>query len=184
VEQLTKDAPNPNTQATPIRYFSHEFASALVDKAAAEQLAEDYGVEPSAQYKSGLARLEPQLVDLDEDQKEAVLEAVSATGAQGFQSYTDDILTQVGEIELQDQGQDDATSADHLEAGRELLQDWIDDHDVEVNPKYGVEIGTEGQVDTDLSYAVGDTAKGGLQPQADPGYTEGLSPHLVCLDYS
>ena len=34
------------------------------------------------------------------------------------------------------------------------------------------------------TYAVGDTAKGGLSAQADPDYTAGLSPHLVCLDYS
>lgn len=184
IEKITKGAPNANAQATPIRYFSYEFASALVDKAAAEQLAEDYDVEPTAAYKTGLAQLEPQLADLDEDQKDAVREAISATGAQGLSSYTDDVLTQIGEIELRNQGKDDATADEQLETGRTLLQTWLDDHDVEVNPKYGVELGTDGQVDTDLSYAVGDTAKGGLQAQADPGYTAGLPAHLVCLDYS
>jgi peptidyl-prolyl cis-trans isomerase SurA len=184
VEEITKGAPNAAGQATPNRYFSHEFASALVEKAAAEQLAEQYDVEPTAEYKSGLAQLEPQLADLDEEQKEAVREAISATGAQGISSYTDDVLTQIGEIELKDQGKNDSTADEQLTAGREVLNTWLDDHDVEVNPKYGVELGTDGQVDTDLSYAVGDTAKGGISAQADPGYTAGLSAHLVCLDYS
>ena len=56
------------------------------------------------------------------------------------------------------------------------------DHDVEVNPKYAVDLDTPGQVDTDLSVAVGSTAKDGLKAEPDPAYTSSLPGHLVCLD--
>jgi peptidyl-prolyl cis-trans isomerase SurA len=178
VEKVSKGDPNGGNQQTPMRYLSHDFVSVLIDQAAAEQLAEEYDVEPSATYKSDLAQLEPQLTDLDEDEKDAVREVI------GARSYTDDVLTQIGQQELQDQGSDDASPEEQLAAGRELLQGWVDDHDVEVNPRYAYEFGTDTQVDTDLSYPLGDTAKGGIKAEVDSDYTDGLPAHLVCLDYS
>ena len=163
-------------QQTPLRYLTHEFATALIVKAAAEQLADEYDVEPTATYRSDLAQLEPQLAELDEDEKDAVREVI------GAQSYADDVLTQIGQIDLEDKGTAEATADDQLAAGRDLLRGWVADHDVEINPRYAIDFGTAEQVDTDLSYAVGSTAKNGLLPQADPDYTASLPDHLVCLD--
>jgi hypothetical protein len=159
---------------TPLRYYAHQFATVLVENAAAEQLAEDRGVQPSASYRSRVAGVEPELTDLDEAEKDAVREVV------GAQAYTIDVLTQIGAESLADEGTSDATAEDQLAAGHDLLLDWMSDHDVEVNPKYGVGLGTEAQVDTDLSYAVGDTAKGGLSEQPDEDYAGSLPEHLVC----
>ncbi len=163
-------------QQTPLRYLTHEFATSLIVKAAAEQLADEYDVEPTSSYKSALAQLEPQLAELDEDEKDAVREVIAA------QSYTDDVLTQIGQLDLEDKGTDDATADDQLAAGQDLLRTWVADHDVEINPRYAIDFGTAEQVDTDLSYPVGSTAKNGLLPQADPDYTSALPDHLVCLD--
>ena len=57
------------------------------------------------------------------------------------------------------------------------------DHDVVINPKYGIDLGSDAQVDTDLSYALGTTAQAGLKPEPDPDYTAALPrpPHLSRL---
>jgi peptidyl-prolyl cis-trans isomerase SurA len=178
IEKATKGDPNAGSQPTPMRYLSHDFAGALVDKAAAEQLAEEFGVDPTASYKEGLAQLEPQLADLDTDEQDAVREVI------GARAYADDVLTQIGQIELEKQGKDDATAEDQLAAGQDELDQWVADHDVEINPRYAAELGNDAQVDTDLSYAVDKQATGGLSGEVDPDYTAGLPAHLVCLDYA
>jgi hypothetical protein len=176
LETVTKGQSQQQVTQTPLRYFSHEFATALIVEAAAEQLADEYGVEPTSSVQSDLAQLEPQLSDLDEGEKDAVREVV------GAQTYADDVLTQIGASSLEDQGKANAAAEDQLAEGRNLLRAWVDDHDVEINPKYGIEFGTPEQVDTDLSYALGKTAKAGLNAEPDDAYTSGLPDHLVCLD--
>jgi hypothetical protein len=178
IEKVTKGDPSGDNQPTPMRYLSHDFVGALVDQAATEQLAEEYGVEPTSTYKQNLAQLEPQLTGLEEDQKDAVREVIAA------RAYSDDVLTQIGQIELKKQGNDQASADDQLAAGRDRLKTWFADHDVQINPRYAAALGTDSQVDTDLSYAVGDEAKGGLKPEVDSAYTAGLPHQLVCLDYS
>jgi peptidyl-prolyl cis-trans isomerase SurA len=178
LEKVTKGNTTGGSQQTPMRYLAHDFTSALVEKAAAEQLAAEYGVEPTSEYKKTLAQLEPQMTALDDDEKAAVREVV------GAQSYTNDVLTQIGEIELKKQGKTGATSDDQLAAGQARLKQWVADHGVEINPRYGAELGTGDQVDTDLSYPLGTEAKGGLDKTVDPGYTASLPHQLVCLDYS
>jgi hypothetical protein len=145
-------------------------------RAAAEQLADDYGVQPTSAYNSGLAQLEDQLTKLSEDQKDAVREIVAA------RSYAEDVLTQIGEISLKKQGTTDAATADQYAEGQKVLTAWVADHDVEVNPKYAIDFGTPEQVDTDLSYALGKTATDGALAKPDADYTSELPDNLVCLD--
>jgi hypothetical protein len=177
VEAVTKGQPEAaDQQQQPLRYLTHEFANDLIIRSATEQLAEGYDVEPSASYKSDLAQLEPQLVKLNDDQRDAVVEII------GARSYAQDVLTSIGGIELGKGGSSDATDDDKYVAGQKLLTQWVADHDVEINPKYGIDFGTPTQVDTDLSYALGTTAKDGLLPESDPDYAASLPDHLVCLD--
>jgi len=176
LETVTKGQAGGGAQQTPMRYFSHEFATALIVQAAAEQLAAESGVEPTSSYQSDLAQLEPQLEELDADEQDAVREVI------GAQTYADDVLTQLGASSLSDQGNDAASADDQLAEGRNLLREWVADNDVEINPKYGIEFGTPEQVDTDLSYALGTTAKAGLSPEPEDSYTSALPDHLVCLD--
>jgi hypothetical protein len=176
VEKVSKTQPQSAGSATPLRLLAHSFANDLVQQAAAEQLADQYGVAPTSAYKSGLAQLEPQLTSLSDSQKDAVREIV------GARAYVENVLNQIGEISLKKQGKADATDDDQLAEGRKILATWMKDHDVEVNPKYSLELGTDDPVDTDLSYAVGTSAKAGLASQADPTYTDALPGDLVCLD--
>ena len=159
-----------------MRLLTHTFATDLIQRAAAEQLADDYGVQPTSTYKSGLAQLEPQLTKLTEDQKDAVREIV------GARAYLEDVLTQIGDISLKKKGTTDATTDDQYAEGQKVLDRWMTDHDVVVNPKYSIDLGSDDPSDTDLSYAVDKSAKAGLAAQADPAYTEGLPGDMVCLD--
>ncbi len=63
-----------------------------------------------------------------------------------------------------------------------MLDAWVDDHDVEINPKYALELGAEGPVDTALSVAVGERAKDGLSAEPSTEYTGSLPGNLVCFD--
>jgi hypothetical protein len=176
VEKVSKGQPQAEDAGTPMRYLSHTFATDLIIGAAAEQLADDYDVQPTSSYKTNLAQLEPELTKLSDDQKAAVREVV------GAQAYADDVLTQIGEISLNKQGTTNATADDQKAEGQKVLARWIGDHDVVVNPKYGVDLGAQGQVDTDLSYPLGKTAKAGLQAEVDTTYTASLPDEQVCLE--
>jgi peptidyl-prolyl cis-trans isomerase SurA len=176
VEKVSKGEEQATDSATPMRFLTHEFATDLITRAAAEQLAADYDVKPTSAYKGGLAQLEGQLTTLSDDEKDAVREVI------GARSYAEDVLTQIGEISLKKQGTTDATTDDQYAEGQKLLDAWVKDHDVEINPKYALDLGSSGQVDTDLSYAAGTTAKAGAAAQPDPAYTSSLPGNFVCLD--
>ena len=174
VEKVSKT--QDSTQARPMRYLTHTFANDLIVKAAAEQLAADYDVQPTSNYKDELAQLEPQLTSLTDEQKDSVREVF------GARAYTDDVLSQIGEISLKKQGKTDPSDDEKTAEGQKLLDGWIADHDVQVNPKYGIELGKADQVDTDLSYPLATAATGGLNATPDPAYTTSLPDQLVCLD--
>jgi peptidyl-prolyl cis-trans isomerase SurA len=175
-ETLSKADPQSSDEPVPLRFVTNQFATLLVEDAAAEQLADQYDVEPGSASKSALASFEPQLETLSDEQKDAFQEIL------GARAYSNDVLTQIGNISLEDKGTSDATEDDQLAEGQKVLSSWLADHDVEVNPKYAVDLETPGQVDTDLSVAVGTKAKDGLKAEPDPDYTSSLPSHLVCLD--
>lgn len=164
------------TQTVPLRYLAHEFTTTLVIKAAAEQLAERYDVQAGESYRQALSQLEPQVASLSRSQRDAVLEI------EGGQAYYQDVLTQIGAIEAGDDEGDDAdgSSDGAAAAGQAVLDDWFGSNDVEVNPKYGFEYGTPGQVDTDTSVAVSTAAKDGLLEQPSESYAASLPQHMVC----
>ena len=58
----------------------------------------------------------------------------------------------------------------------------LDEHDVDLNPEYGVAIENGGivPVDTQLSFPVGEAAKAGQAEEPDPDYTEGLPESQRC----
>lgn len=164
--------------ATPLSTITHQVASALVDRLVAEQLAEDYDVTSTSDYKKNLTEAEQQLSTVSGAAKDAILEVVDA------QAYTQDVLVQIGEIELKKKGTDDATPQDQYAEGQKRLAAWVTDHDddIEINPRYGLDLTADGPVDTALSVAVSSTAKDGLKPDPGESYVGGLSGNLVCFE--
>jgi peptidyl-prolyl cis-trans isomerase SurA len=176
LQKLNQDPSGSGSQPTPLRVISRQVTSALIDRAAAEQLADDYDVTTTSDYKTNLAQTEEQLSAVSGAQKDAVLEVVEA------QAYSSDVLVQIGEIELKKQGTDDSTPQEQYAEGQKVLAAWEDDHDVDVNPKYGIDPSSDDEVDTSLSVAVGTSAKAGLSGDPDASYTDALPGSLVCFD--
>lgn len=174
IESVTADQ-GGEQQTLPMRTLSRQFTTALVIEAAAKELADDYDVEPGESYRAGLAQLQPQIASLSDDEKDAVLEA------EGAQAYYQDVLTQIGGIELEKAGTTDATDEDKSAEGEKVLTTWLADHDVDVNPKYGFVL-DDTDANTDISFAVSSAAKEGLKVEPDPSYTSDLPGNLVCGD--
>ena len=159
----------------PMRTLTQRFTVVLVTQAVAEQLADDYDVEPTSSYNSYVANLRTQLVKLDDDQRDAAVEIL------GAQTYVQDVLTTIGGKELAEQDNTSASDDEKFAAGQDVLTKWIADHDVEVNPKYGIDFATGAPIDTDLSYALGETAQGGVSQEPSAGYAAGLPELQTCL---
>jgi len=174
VQKVSKDDPQASTQRRSMRAYSSEVLGNLVVQAVAERIAEDNDVTPSPAYKDDLAALAPLIEDLDPDEQDAVREII------GARSYNLDVLLQLGELELSEQGDDDASDDDKYAAGQDLVEQWATDHDVEINPKYVVDLGSE-PVDNDLSVEASSTAGGEQPDEAEAAYAESLPDHLVCL---
>lgn len=168
-----------NNQVVPQHYLRGGVVGRLVLVNAARQLAEAYGVQPGADYTRKVADLRDATADLPEDQASAVVELESSA------AYLQGVLTAVGEKQLQKQGTDQGagtSDADALAAGKEVFARWLDDHDVRIDPQFGVQISQGQTVPTDgsLSYAVSDAARQGEATQPDQQYAASLPDASRC----
>ena len=191
-------------QKLSLRYLSSQVVvPQLTIRLLVEELAQELGVEPTEQYRSELSALRARVEKLDDDAADAVIEVESA------RSYYLDVLTTIGEMQAGDQGEEGGESPEEaagesLTAGREALSAWMIQGPegigepggeaplMSINPRYGLrfaETEDEGneegpivRIDTDISYAASDLAKGGLAPETaeDPAYLAGLPERMVC----
>ena len=175
LEKLDEGADEPGAP-TPLGALARQVTGALVEQLIVERLADDYDVTTTSDYKANIAQAEQQLSTLSADQADAVREVVEA------QAFTQDVLVQIGQIELEKQGQDDSEAQAQYEAGLQVADAWAADHDVDINPKYGLELGSDGPVDTALSVAVSTRAEDGLEAKASTDYVNSLPDNLVCFD--
>ena len=165
-----------NKQALPQRYLRGGVAGQLALVSAARQLAAEYDVEPGPEYTQKVAELQSATAELSEGQQEAVIEIESSP------VYIAGIQEAVGEKLLVTRGAADPAIAKARATGQRAFDAWLADHDVSIDPQFGVEI-KDGQAvptDTSLSYAVGDTAKKGQADTPDQEYAAGLSASLRC----
>jgi len=147
---------------------------ALVD--AARQLAEQEGVEPGPDYTRKVADLRGAVADLPEDEADAVVEIESSS------AYLTSVLRAVGEKVLRERGAQDTGAEAAGRAGQQALASWIDEHGVEIDPQYGVEIvhGQAVPADGSVSYAVGEAARQGNASRPDPTYAASLPDAHRC----
>ena len=163
-------------QVLPLRYLRGGIAGQLALVAAAEQLAEEYDVEPGVQYDQKVADLQGAVSALPEGQQEAVIAIESSS------TYITGVQQAVGTQILRRQGTAQPTTAEATQAGQKAYRAWLDEHDVDIDPQFGVEV-RDGQTvpaDTSLSYAVGDTAKKGGADTPDPAYAGSLPAAHRC----
>lgn len=165
-----------NNQVLPQRYLRGGIAGQLVLVSAAEQLAAEYHVEPGRQYDQKVAELQSGTAELSEGEQEAVIEIESSS------AYITGVLEAIGEHQLKARGKTDPTIDQARATGKRVFDAWLADHDVSIDPQFGVEI-KDGQAvptDTSISYAVGDTAKNGQADSPDQEYAASLPASHRC----
>jgi hypothetical protein len=148
----------------------------LTLRSQASQIAEDYGVEPGSTYRSHLAQERAVADTKPEEVRQDYLELASAS------AYAQDVVDQVGRIELEEKGVAEPTAEQATQAGIDVFNQWPDVHGIEVDPRYGLDAvdGVLTPVDTNTSVAVSEEAKSGLATEPDPAFAQTLPLQHRC----
>ena len=157
-------------------YLRGQVAGSLALRSAADQLLDQYGVQADPLYDQAVARAEKSLTDLSADQRDALIEV------QGAPTYVNAAEVSIGREVLAAKGRSGASDDEASAAGKKAMLAWIDDHDVRLDPRFGVAL-TQGQVtptDTSVSYALSDTSKKADASQPDSGYAAALPETHRC----
>lgn len=154
----------------PMSYVRQFVIQLLALRAQAEQIADQYGVEPGSTYLNDVAQRQGTAATKPAEVREDYVDLAST------QAYAQDILDQVGAIELEEDGVVDATAEQVSQAGVDVFNQWPDVHGVEIDPRYGLRSvdGVLTPVDTNTSVAVGETARSGLATEPDTAYAMSL----------
>jgi hypothetical protein len=158
----------------PMRYLRSGIAGELVIRDAAQQLADEYDVQPDDQYNQAVSQSQAGTSTLDKDTAAAVVEVDT------IDPYVTAILTAVGAKKLPTSG--GASTDDQLAAGKKVMAAWFASHQVDIDPRFGIQLKDNEPVaaDTDLSLAVSTTAKEGMAQQPSQGYAAALPSSAVC----
>ncbi|WP_028639245.1 SurA N-terminal domain-containing protein [Nocardioides sp. URHA0032] len=157
-------------QALPQHYLRAQVAGSLALRAAADQFAAEHDVTAGPSYDQAVRQAEQSLADLSGSQRQAIIDV------QGAATYVQAVETAVGAT-LGGSG-----AKANLAAGQKAFQDWLDAHDVRIDPLYGVSIddGASKLTDTGLSFAVSDTATKADADQPDTEYAGALPDNQRC----
>ncbi|WP_345522445.1 hypothetical protein [Nocardioides conyzicola] len=165
-------APQLQGQALSRHYLNGRVAGSLAVRSAADQMLADHDVEVDASYAAAVKQAEAQLKDMTGAQRDAIVEV------QGSSVYVAAAEIAVGKAVLGSSASDDEVKA----AGQKEFLAWLDDHDVRIDPRYGVAIekGEAVLKDTSLSHAVSGTAKQADATTPDSTYAATLPPTQRC----
>jgi hypothetical protein len=169
-EQLQQDG-----SVVPLGYLRSGVVGQLALVSAAEQLAAEHGVDPTQDYERVVTDLEAQTRNLPEDQRDAVVEV------NGSSAYVQAVQLAVGDKLLGEEGEPSGPEAAG-QRGADELNAWLDDHDIDINPEFGIAF-EDGQVvseDTQLAFAVGDTATTSALEAPDQEYAKSLPASQRC----
>ncbi|HEX6151427.1 hypothetical protein [Nocardioides sp.] len=165
VDEVTTDfcraiEPQLEQQAESIQnsFLRSYVAGTLALRTAAEQLAEEHGVEADSEdYLNAVSELRRGLQTVPEEVREAVIEIETAS------AYVEAVQLAVGEAVLEGGGDDEEIAA----AGREEFDAWITKQDVQFDPSLNTEIkdGAFTISDQAVSFAVSERAKAGSAEQ-------------------
>jgi hypothetical protein len=164
-------------QAFPLAGFKTGVAAQLAMISAVDQLSVAYDVSPSSEFKSQQASIRSQAPGITGDDLDAYVEVQSA------QAYIGDLLTQIGAIELEREGEQEPTIDFQQARGQDALATWVEREGLAFDPRYGLEVvdGQPSPVDTDVSFAFSDlsqAAKAGGDPDAN--YVASLPLSATC----
>lgn len=154
----------------PMGFVRQGVVQLLTLRAQAEQIAEEYGVEPGSTYQNDVAQRRATAASMPEEVRDDYVELTSAN------ALAQDVLEQVGRIKLEQAGVSDPTVDQVTQAGVDVFNVWPDANGVDIDPRYGLRNvdGVLTPVDTNLSVAVSDAAKAGLNEKPDAAYARTL----------
>jgi hypothetical protein len=161
-------------------FLRGQTAAALALRAAAGQFADEQGVSPDPSYARAVQGAEQSLSSLRADQREALIDV------QGAGAYVSAVELAAGRRIVAKQGaaSGSGAAADKAAqaAGEAAFKKWLADHDVHLDPQFGVSIsdGSTKPTDTSLSYPVSSAAKSGAANSADPTYAATLPETQRC----
>jgi hypothetical protein len=162
--------------AVPQRFFRGGAAGILALRSVGEQLAEQYGVEPGADYDQQVTAIERGVRQIDEGLTESIV-TIQASDA-----YLTAIQAAIGDVLLRAEGDSSAAYSEKVERGKQAFEDWISENGVTFDPALGVELKNVQAVpvDTSLSVPVGEAARAGDAATPDPAYAQGLTANQRC----
>jgi peptidyl-prolyl cis-trans isomerase SurA len=163
----------------PLSYVRAYVVRNLTVRAAAEQLADRYSVDLPASYDQAVRDLRQRLAGIREDRIDDVLE-VESVGP-----YVQAVETEVGGVLLAEAGQSGADDEAKQARGQDALQQWISEHPIDINPRYGISVSDTNLqaphfVDTGTSFAVSENAVAGAQAEPDQEYAATLPSTQRC----
>ena len=165
------------SQKVPLRYLRQFVTASLSERLLGEQLAAQYGVEPTPQYAQQVTQVEQPFASAAPELRKAVSQVEAA------QAYLQTVQVAVGEKLLTESGQTGVTAKAALQRGQVATDDWLKTHEVHIDPVFGISaVGGQFKPAPDrTSYPLSTLAsQGAATGQPDPAYTGALPPSQVC----
>ena len=149
---------------------------ALATRVATEQLAVEYDVDAGADYAAKVKEFETNLSAVPDDVVADAMDVLTA------QVYIQDILEAVGEIALAREGEPPTNPTDTAAKGGEVLGAWIEEHGIEVDPRFDLVFSADGieSIRKDTSYALSDFAAEAMVEQPSDEFVNALPPTQRC----
>ena len=159
-------------QALPRTYLNGRVASSLALRSAAQQFLDEHGATADSSYDEAVTQAEAQLATMKPAARDAIIEV------QGAELFVGAAETAVGRDLPGGGASADAAKA----AGQKAFASWLDRHQVELSPRYGVDLdhGTVVPGDTGVSFAASDVARSAAAGQPDPAYAASLPARQRC----
>lgn len=166
-------------QKVPMRYVRQVVATNLAQRALGQQLADEYSVQPTADYAHQVTQLTQQFTSASPEVLKAVVDV------EGGAPYLQNVQVAVGHKLLADSGSPTTKVKVAYQRGQVATQDWLRSHTATIDPVFGAAVDggafTQGYDQT--SYPLSTLAAAGFRStsqSADPAYTAGLPPSQIC----
>ncbi len=164
-------------QSFPLFSFKRGIVGQLALESAAQQMAQDFDVKAGDDYFVQLATIKSQAETLSADGRAAYVEV------QQTLPYVQDIVTQIGAILLEREGEAEPTIDFQQARGLDELQAWSDREGITFDPRYGLEMidGRPQPIDSSTSFAASEIAQlGATDGDPDPNYIAALPLSSTC----
>lgn len=160
----------------PLKVLSGFVVGSLTRQAIARQVADELGIKTPATYADQVAAVEAAAEQIAAEVRETYLE-LSIAGP-----YADAIMLEAGRQALADEGVAEAPPEEQLVRGQRVFAAWVEENQVEIDPRYSLQV-VEGNVvaaDTSTSVAVSPAALTGQAEQMDPAAAAQLPSSQRC----